>query len=126
MGAPVAIDIDDAKVPKITGAPGRTSWQNAMPDSASASAWAASAATVTGDMAPARMNGEITHAWLCCAYTSAAPSMVASQRSGDDALIRLVSTVRLPRSPPKAIRHSSTESPARLAAVTEPISGLSL
>jgi hypothetical protein len=41
-------------------------------------------------------------------------------------LIRLVITVRLPRSPPSAIRASSTLSAARLPAVTEPMNGLSL
>ena len=35
-----------------------------MPDSASARACAASPATVTGDIAPARMNGLMTQAWL--------------------------------------------------------------
>ena len=35
-----------------------------MPERASARAWAARPATVTGDMAPARMKGLITQAWL--------------------------------------------------------------
>ena len=83
VGAPVAIDIDEAKVPKITGAPGRTSWTYAIPERASASDWAARPATVTGDMAPARMNGDMMHAWFARAYSVAAPSMVASQRSGE-------------------------------------------
>ena len=126
MGAPVAIDIDEAKVPKITGAPGRTSWVYAIPDRASASDWAARPATVTGDMAPARMNGDMMQAWLARAYSVAAPSIVASQRSGDEALMSEVITVRSWRSPPKAIRLSSIESAARSAAVTEPMYGLSL
>ncbi len=77
-------------------------------------------------MAPARMNGEMIAAWLARAYSVAAPSIVASHRSGDEALISEVITVRSARSPPKAIRASSTESTARSAAVTEPMNGLSL
>ncbi len=72
------------------------------------------------------MNGEITQAWFCSAYTSAAPSMVASHERGELALIRLVKTVRPARSPPNATRHSSIESMARSGAVTEPMNGLSL
>ena len=63
VGAPDCMDIDEAKVPNTTGAPGRTSWVKAMPDMASARSWARVPATVTGLMAPARMNGEITQAW---------------------------------------------------------------
>ena len=77
-------------------------------------------------MAPARMNGEMTAAWLARAYSVAAPSIVASQRSGDEALMSDVMTVRSARSPPKAIRASSIESTARSAAVTDPMNGLSL
>ncbi len=40
--------------------------------------------------------------------------------------MRLVITVRPARSPPNAIRARSTESCARLPAVTEPMNGLSL
>ena len=53
------------KVPNTTGAPGRTSCVKAMPESASAKSCAQVPATVTGDMAPARMNGEMMQAWLC-------------------------------------------------------------
>ena len=52
--------------------------------------------------------------------------MVASHTSGDEALMRLVITVRPARSPPNTIRARSTESCARLPAVTEPMNGLSL
>jgi hypothetical protein len=38
-----------------------------MPASASASVWVAVPATVAGLMAPARMNGVISTAWLACA-----------------------------------------------------------
>jgi hypothetical protein len=67
VGAPDCIEIDDAKLPRMTGAPGRTSWTKAMPASASASVWAHVPATVTGDIAPARMNGVISVAWLASA-----------------------------------------------------------
>src|SRR5689334_1167894 len=93
VGAPDCIEIDDAKDPRITGAPGRTSCTNAMPASASASVWAAVPATVTGDIAPARMNGVMRVAWFACAYTRATPSIVASHTSGEFALIRLRITV---------------------------------
>ena len=64
VGAPVCIDMDDANDPKMTGAPGRTIWQNAMPARASARVCVAAAATVTGAMAPARMNGVTRTIWL--------------------------------------------------------------
>ena len=67
VGAPDCIEIEDAKLPRITGAPGRTSWTKAMPASASASVCAAVPATVTGDIAPARMNGVMSVAWLASA-----------------------------------------------------------
>jgi len=64
VGAPDCIDIDDANEPKMTGAPGRTIWQNAIPARASARVWVACAATVTGAIAPPRMNGVISITWL--------------------------------------------------------------
>ncbi len=64
VGAPDCIETDDAKLPSTTGAPGLTSCTNAMPDSASASVCAAVPATVTGDIAPARMNGVMIVAWF--------------------------------------------------------------
>jgi hypothetical protein len=60
VGAPDCIEIELAKVPNTTGAPGRHSWANAMPTEASARIWVSVPTTVTGDMAPDRMNGEIT------------------------------------------------------------------
>ena len=92
-----------------------------MPERASARDWAARPATVTGDIAPARMNGDMMQAWLARAYSVAAPSMVASHRNSDDALMSEVITVRSWRSPPNAMRLSSIESAARSAAVTEPM-----
>ena len=67
VGAPVAIDIELANDPRITGEPGRTSWVKAIPASASASVWAATPALVTGAIAPARMNGVMIDAWLASA-----------------------------------------------------------
>ena len=58
------MDMDEAKVPKTTGAPGRQSWVSAMPTEASARICVSVPTAVTVDMAPARMNGEITVAWL--------------------------------------------------------------
>ena len=52
----------------MTGEPGRTSWPSAIADHASRrSAWATAPAIVTGPIAPARMNGTITGAWLASA-----------------------------------------------------------
>ena len=48
--------------PNTTGAPGRTSCANAIPDKASAYNCAEVAAIVTGDIAPAIQKGETTHA----------------------------------------------------------------
>ena len=64
VGAPVCIDIDEANEPKITGAPGRIIWVNAMPANASANVCAATPADVVGAIAPARMNGVMMEAWL--------------------------------------------------------------
>ncbi len=59
------MEMELAKLPKITGAPGRTSWVKAMPASASARIWAQVPASVTGAMAPASTKGEMIVAWLC-------------------------------------------------------------
>ncbi|CAI8321635.1 MAG: Uncharacterised protein [Halieaceae bacterium] len=57
VGAPVAMETAAAKVPKITGHPGRISWVSAMPAMASARIWVTVPVTVTGDMAPERIKG---------------------------------------------------------------------
>ena len=57
---PVAMETAAAKVPKITGAPGRQSCVKAIPASASARICVTVPAVVTGDIAPARINGETT------------------------------------------------------------------
>ena len=64
VGAPDCIEIELAKVPNTTGAPGRQSCAKAMPTDASARIWVSVPTTVTADMAPDRMKGEITVAWL--------------------------------------------------------------
>ncbi len=64
VGAPDCIEIDEAKQPNTTGAPGLTSCAKAAPASTSASTWVSVPATVTGDMAPARMNGVMIVAWF--------------------------------------------------------------
>ena len=62
VGAPDCMEIDEAKLPSTTGAPGLTSCTKARPASASAKVCATVPATVTGDMAPARMNGVMIRA----------------------------------------------------------------
>src|SRR5256714_462933 len=57
VGAPDCIDSDEAKLPITTGAPGLTSWASVIPANDSANVWATVPATVTGDIAPARIKG---------------------------------------------------------------------
>ncbi len=64
VGAPDCMEIDEAKLPSTTGAPGLHSCTNAMPASASARVCAQVPATVTGDIAPERMKGVMMVAWL--------------------------------------------------------------
>ena len=45
VGAPDCIDRVETKVPKITGAPGRTNWVKAVPAMTSASTWVSVPAT---------------------------------------------------------------------------------
>ena len=127
VGAPDCIEIELLKVPNMTGAPGLTSCTKAMPASASAKIWVQVPMTVTGDIAPARINGEITVACPFLAYTRAAPSMVASKVIGELALIRLVMTqCSFTNASPNTNLAMSTVSCALSGAVTEPIKGLSL
>ena len=58
------MEIDEAKVPNSTGAPGRINWVKDAPASTSASTCVNVPATVTGLMAPARMKGVTMQAWL--------------------------------------------------------------
>ena len=62
VGAPDCIERVETKVPNTTGAPGRVSWQNAVPAITSASTWVSVPATVTGLIAPERMNGVMMQA----------------------------------------------------------------
>jgi len=126
VGAPVCIDIDEANEPRTTGAPGRTSWQYAMPASASASVWVAAPAAVAGLIAPARMNGVISTAWLASAYARAAPSIVASHTSGEFAFAsERIAVCSSRKSAPNTIRAIATVSSARAGCVTEPMNGRS-
>ena len=59
------MEIELAKLPSTTGAPGRTSWAKARPASASARVWVMTPAGVTGAMAPDKMKGVTMVAWLC-------------------------------------------------------------
>ena len=63
VGAPDCIDMELAKLPKTTGAPGRKICVRAMPTMPSARVWASTPAGVTGAMAPARMKGATMQAW---------------------------------------------------------------
>ena len=60
VGAPDCIETALEKVPKMTGAPGLTSWVKQIPAIASARIWVQVPTTVTGDIAPASMKGEMT------------------------------------------------------------------
>ena len=68
VGAPDCIEIELANEPRTTGAPGRTSWTNAMPaERLGEGLGARPPAAVTGDIAPARMNGVMSVAWFASA-----------------------------------------------------------
>ena len=126
VGAPVCIEIELANEPKITGAPGLTACVKAMPLIASANVCANVPATETGDIAPAKMNGDRATAWLLRAYTFSAPSIVSSHVIGEFALISEVAIVLFcTNSSPNRIFAISTVSCARDGAVTDPINGLS-
>jgi hypothetical protein len=62
VGEPERSAVEDRKFPKITGAPGRSSWVRAQPAMVSASDCAMAPALVTGPIAPPRMKGTITAA----------------------------------------------------------------
>ena len=48
----------------MTGDPGRTTWVKTIPANASALCWEIAPATVTGAIAPARVNGVMQITWL--------------------------------------------------------------
>ena len=62
VGLPERSDIEDRKLPKITGAPLRSSWVIAQPAIVSAKDCAIAPALVTGPIAPPKINGTITAA----------------------------------------------------------------
>jgi hypothetical protein len=62
VGAPDCIESVDTKVPKITGAPGRTSCTKDVPAQTSARTCVSVPAMVTGLIAPDRMNGVMMQA----------------------------------------------------------------
>ena len=64
VGEPERSDMLERKLPKISGAPGRSSCVIAQPTMVSASDCAMAPAVVTGPMAPPRIKGTITAAWL--------------------------------------------------------------
>ncbi len=64
VGEPERSDIEDRKLPKMTGAPLRSSCVSAQPAMVSASDCAIAPALVTGPIAPPRMKGTTTAAWL--------------------------------------------------------------
>ncbi len=64
VGAPDCIEIDEAKLPRMTGQPGLISCTVAMPTSASARVTVQVPTAVTGDIAPDRMKGVVRQAWL--------------------------------------------------------------
>ena len=82
-GEPDCMSMLDRNDPKITGEPGRISWDSATPVSASAICWVSDAGMVIGDMAPISRNGVSTTAWLAAEYSNRASSMRPSHRSGE-------------------------------------------
>ena len=62
VGAPDFKDIDDKKLPKIAGAPGRSNCVSATHTIASAKHCASAPAVVTGPIAPPKIKGTITAA----------------------------------------------------------------
>ena len=64
VGEPERSDMEERKLPKMTGAPDRSSCVSAQPAMVSASDWAMAPALVTGPMAPPRMKGTTTAHWL--------------------------------------------------------------
>ena len=83
VGEPDCMSMLERKDPKITGVPGRISWERAMPESASVICCTRAAGTVTGDIAPIRMKGVSTTGWPAAEYSNWASSIRSSQRNGE-------------------------------------------
>ena len=109
--------------PKTTGQPGRTSCVSAIPASASAICCTSVAGSDTGDIAPISRNGVTTTGWPARTYSSIAPSMRSSKRSGELTLIREIETgvCSIASRPPKRISPIAIVSAALPAEVTEPM-----
>ena len=125
----------DRNEPKITGQPGRIVCARAMPVSASAICCTSAAGMVTGDIAPIRMNGVRTTAWLASAYSKSESSIRSSQRSGELQLISeivagvcsmLARPASRPWPPPNRIEASSMVSFALGPETTLPMKTLSV
>ena len=87
VGDPDCMSMLERNEPKTTGAPGRISWDSAIPDSASTICCTSAAGIVTGDIAPIRMNGVSTTGWFADVYSNCASSIRSSHRSGELQLI---------------------------------------
>src|SRR5436190_18559042 len=127
LGDPDCMSVLDRNEPNTTGQPGLTSWQSAMPDSASATCWTRVAGIETGDIAPISRNGVITTAWLARLYSTIALSMRSSQRRGELQLISEIDTGARWRAPapPNRISPMRIVSTAFGPEITEPMYGLS-
>src|SRR4051812_18016016 len=88
-GEPVRMSTFDVNAPYTTGAPGRTSWVRATQNSASAFCWAIAAASVTGVMAPASVNGVATTAWPASAI-AISPSLIGPSRRRGELVLMIV------------------------------------
>ena len=73
----------------MTGDPDRTTWVKVMPARASAFCCASAPASVTGAMAPARVNGVITMTWLRLENSMIPCSIGVSRRNGELELMTL-------------------------------------
>ena len=114
VGAPDLKDMEERKFPITNGAPRPTSCANAQHIIASDTACATEAAVLTGPIAPVRMNGITTIAWLWPEYTWIASDATLSTNCGELVLTFAI-TQKVPasayaiiRSLPKRISTIST------------------
>jgi hypothetical protein len=117
-GEPDLMSTLEVNPPYATGEPGWTSWVKAMPASASACCCTSAPATVTGAIAPARVNGVITTAWLRDEYCRMPSSIGSSNRSGELALMMVKMdgcSSRVASSTCRAMRTISRQSMLRCA-----------
>src|SRR5688572_29933873 len=122
LGEPDCMSVLERNEPNTTGQPGCTSWQSAMPESASAICCTSVAGIETGDIAPMSRNGVITTAWLARLYSTIALSIRSSQRSGELQLISEIETgERCSASAPNTISPIAIVSSALWPEITEPM-----